>query len=237
MSTCIIRSRPNFAHQIWSKRFRSKIPARAFETASEVQTLTASRILAHPAKELYELIADIDAYQEFVPYCVRSTVTAQSEPEIAVSGGRRWPRTADLQVGYGSYDTIFTSRIYCEPYRGLEAVTGSAKSTLSMLEHYKGAETGSNAPSGSLIESLLTRWTFHEYPFKPMPPDGQTPQQGSANANPSLPRTQVSLLIEAQLSNPMYGLLLQSVKSKIAGLMIDAFEKRALEKLGRGHHP
>lgn len=85
-----------------------------------------------------------------------------------------------------------------------------------------------------LFTSLLTRWKLHEFPFKPLPPDAN-PQEGDAEANPSHPRTEVSLFIEAQFASAVYSALSQAAAPKVAGMMIEAFEKRAREVLGKGH--
>ncbi|KAF6227089.1 hypothetical protein HO133_008530 [Letharia lupina] len=218
-------------------------PSRPFVSnpLTPLQTLTASRILPYHAAPLYELIADIAAYPDFIPYCTSSTITSLSAPDAAHR--KEWPRTADLRIGYGPYDELFRSAVYCLPHTVLEAVAGDAEPTIpkSRLAHYyedPGHEDDAEKSAGnrSIFTSLLTRWTFREFPFKPAPPDGKTPQEGSASA-PSRPRTEVNLVLEVRFASAVYSALSQAAAPKVAGMMIEAFEKRATVVLGQGHGP
>ncbi|KAK4694525.1 coenzyme Q-binding protein COQ10, partial [Lecanoromycetidae sp. Uapishka_2] len=201
-----------------------------------LQTLHASRILTYHAAPLYDLIADISAYPEFIPYCTSSSITSQSA--IDSKSSRRWPRTADLRIGYGPYDELFRSAVYCLPYTILEAVAGDAESSIprSQLPHYYGDpdrehDAEKSAGNASIFTSLLTRWTFKEFPFKPTAPDGKSPQEGNAS-QPSTPRTEVNLTLEVRFASAVYSALSQAAAPKVAGIMIDAFEKRAAQVLG-----
>ena len=101
-----------------------------------LQTLTASRTLPYHAAPLYNLIADIPSYHQFIPYLSSSRITAHSAPDPSTK--TRWPRTADLIIGYGPYEESFQSAVYCVPYTVLEAVAGDAEPTIPKrdLPHY-----------------------------------------------------------------------------------------------------
>lgn len=123
----------------------------------------------------------------------------------------------------------------------LEAVAGDAETTIpkSKLAHYyedpdHEYDAEKSAGNRSIFTSLLTRWMFKEFPFKPAPPDGKSPQEGSASA-PSSPRTEVNLILEVRFSSAVYSALSQAAAPKVAGMMIEAFEKRAAVVLGPGH--
>ncbi|CAF9924485.1 hypothetical protein IMSHALPRED_006211 [Imshaugia aleurites] len=222
---------------------RPSRPSRTFVSnpLTALQTLTASRILPYHAEPLYNIIADIAAYPDFIPYCTSSSITSLSAPDGTHK--KTWPRTADLRIGYGPYDELFRSAVYCLPHTVLEAVAGDAQPTIpkSQLAHYyedPGHEEDAEKSAGnrSIFTSLLTRWMFKEFPFKPAPPDGKTPQEGSASA-PSRPRTEVNLVLEVRFASAVYSALSQAAAPKVAGMMIEAFEKRAGEILGQGHGP
>ncbi|KAL9017289.1 MAG: hypothetical protein Q9185_005380 [Variospora sp. 1 TL-2023] len=212
-------------------------------TLNPLQTLTASRILPYPSSVLYNLITDIPSYPTFLPFCASATISSTSQADP--THHKRWPRTADLRIGWGAYNESFRSRIYCLPYHTLEACAGSAQTSIpsSQLPHYPDSntpeadkDTHQQQPSRQqLFTSLLTRWTLSEFPFKPLPSDGRSPQEGAAETNPSHPRTEVSLVIEAQFASAVYSALSQAAAPKVAGMMIEAFEKRAREVLGKGH--
>lgn len=213
-------------------------PRRQFVSSAltPLQMLHASRILTYHAAPLYDLIADISSYPEFIPYCTSSSITSQSAVDPKTK--RKWPRTADLRIGYGPYDELFRSAVYCLPHSILEAVAGDAVPTIprSRLPHYyedpnHDQDADKSAGNASIFTSLLTRWTFKEFPFKPTPPDGKSSQEGNASA-PSMPRTEVNLTLEVQFASAVYSALSQAAAPKIAGIMIDAFEKRAAQVLG-----
>ena len=203
--------------------------------------MTASRILPYHASALFNLIADIPSYPQFIPYCTHATITSSSTKETQSS--QTWPRTADLKIGYGPYDELFRSAVYCLPFTVVEAVAGEAETTIprSQLPHYfdgEGASSQDPAKSSgnsSIFSSLLTRWTLREFPFKPAPPDGSTPQEGEANKLSASPRTEVNLHIEVRFASAVYSALSQAAAPKVAGIMVEAFEKRARGVLGEGH--
>ncbi|KAL6716352.1 Coenzyme Q-binding protein coq10, mitochondrial [Lecanora helva] len=187
------------------------------------------------------LSPDIQSYPQFIPYCNSSKITSHSTPEKKTS--IRWPRTADLRIGYGPYDELFRSAVYCVPYTVLEAVAGDAEPTIprSQLPHYYDDphhihDSDRSAGNERIFTSLLTRWSLKEFPFKPPPPDGSTPQEGNAS-DPSKPRTEVNLLIEVRFASAAYSALSQAAAPKVAGMMIEAFEKRAGQVLGEGNQP
>lgn len=178
----------------------SKPASRPFFTlpTSDTQHLTASRTLPYASEPLYELIADVDSYSQFVPYCSESRVLRWSQPD---DQGRKWPTLADLQVGWGGFDEVFTSQLRCIPGVSVEAISGSTK-------------VGGGADASSVFKSLVTRWSV------------------KALTDQSSPSTEVHLAIKYQFTNPLYAAVSAAVSDKVAGLMIEAFEKQARLKLG-----
>ncbi|KAL9117782.1 MAG: hypothetical protein Q9187_005675 [Circinaria calcarea] len=197
-----------------------------------LQTLHAARTLPYPASSLYTLIADIASYPSFLPYCTSSTITAWSNASFS---GRKYPAEAELRVGWSGYDEAFKSKVFCVPETVVEAVAGQARTTIpdSDLHHYRKGAREETVPGNELFESLLTRWTLREFPFKPLPPDGKIPQVGNASL-PSRARTEVNLTIEVKFASAVYAALSQAAAPKVAGVLIEAFEKRVKEVLGEG---
>lgn len=57
--------------------------------------------LPYTAEQIFDLVADVDAYQEFLPWCAASRVTKR-EGDIFY---------ADLAIGYKMFRESFTSRV------------------------------------------------------------------------------------------------------------------------------
>ncbi|KAH0493743.1 hypothetical protein TgHK011_000395 [Trichoderma gracile] len=168
---------------------------------SSPQSLVATRTLPYAREPLYELIADVDSYASFVPYCSRSRVTQWSPPDAS---GRRWPALADLHVGWGGFDEVFTSRLRCVPGVSVEARSGGS------------AGDGPAKDASSVFKTLETLWSL-------------TPVTRQSATTPS---TEVRLTITFEFVNPLYAAVSAAVSDKMAALMIEAFEKRVHYKLG-----
>lgn len=118
------------------------------------QTLTATRTLPFSQDALYELVADVDSYSQFVPYCAKSRVTQWSSPD---DSGRKWPTLADLHVGWGGLNEEFTSRLRCVPGVSVEAVSGDP------------AGTSAASDASAVFKSLVTRWSLRPLTAQPSP--------------------------------------------------------------------
>lgn len=122
--------------------------------SGSTQTLTAVRTLPYNQNDLYELVADVDSYSQFVPYCTKSRVTQWSGPD---GGGRKWPTLADLHVGWGGVNEEFTSQLRCVPGVSVEAVSGNP------------AATSTSPDASSVFKSLVTRWSLRALSATPSP--------------------------------------------------------------------
>ncbi len=61
--------------------------------------------LPYRPEQLYDLVADIEKYPEFLPWCVAVRILSKSETEIM----------ADLSVGYKFFRETFRSRVHLTP--------------------------------------------------------------------------------------------------------------------------
>ncbi|KZL82007.1 polyketide cyclase dehydrase and lipid transporter [Colletotrichum incanum] len=119
------------------------------------------------------------------------------------ASGRRWPAQADLRVGWGGFEETFTSRLHCVPGKSVEAVSGA---------DVEGASPGNGGEGGAVFRSLVTKWQL-----RPL-------TSGTG--------TEVDLVIKFQFANPLYSAVSAAVSEKVAGVMIQAFEKRVKAVLG-----
>ena len=113
----------------------------------------------------------------------------------------------------------FTSRVFCVPDKVVESVSGAAepgieKEELEAYKEVKDAGKGEEVKESEVFRSLKNRWSLKEL-------------KGGEG-------TQVDLDIEFEFWNPMYAAMSGAVAEKVAPRMVEAFEKRAREMLGKG---
>ncbi|MCC6718019.1 MAG: type II toxin-antitoxin system RatA family toxin [Acetobacteraceae bacterium] len=60
-----------------------------------------TRTVPYRPEQLFDLVADVDRYPEFLPWCVGAKVRSRSETEMV----------ADLTIGFGPFRESFTSRV------------------------------------------------------------------------------------------------------------------------------
>ncbi len=63
--------------------------------------IRASETVPYTAPPMFRLIADVDRYKEFLPWCTDSHIISQDEDGVWVT---------EIQVGYGAFHTGFTTR-------------------------------------------------------------------------------------------------------------------------------
>ena len=62
------------------------------------------KVVPYPPDELFDLVADVGRYPEFLPWCVGARVRTRSDTEIV----------ADLTIGFGPVRESFTSRVWLD---------------------------------------------------------------------------------------------------------------------------
>lgn len=67
-------------------------------------THAENRVVPYSQEQMYNLVADVAAYPQFLPWCVGSRIRTQTETEIV----------ADLTIGFGPFRESFTSRVALE---------------------------------------------------------------------------------------------------------------------------
>lgn len=63
------------------------------------------RTLPYTAKQMYDLVADVERYPEFLPWCIGARIFKRFDGEF-------W---ADLVIGFKMFRERFTSRVQLEP--------------------------------------------------------------------------------------------------------------------------
>jgi coenzyme Q-binding protein COQ10 len=62
---------------------------------------TETRVLPYTSEQLFDLVADVGRYQEFLPWVAATRIRSNSETEMV----------ADLVVGFGALKETFTSKV------------------------------------------------------------------------------------------------------------------------------
>lgn len=68
------------------------------------------RRVAHTARQMYDLVADVERYPQFLPLCTRLQVQSRTS---RAEGGEEL--LAAMEVGYGAIRERFTSQVTLEP--------------------------------------------------------------------------------------------------------------------------
>jgi len=66
-----------------------------------VPTYAEHRVLPYSPEQLFDLVADVGRYPEFLPWCVGAKVVSRTEHELH----------ADLTIGFGPFRESFRSRV------------------------------------------------------------------------------------------------------------------------------
>lgn len=95
--------------------------------------INQQRHLQWSAEEMYDLVADVKRYPEFLPWVVATRIKSDSETEMV----------ADMMVGFSALREKFTSRVHKDrPHRiAVEYLDGPLK-RLSNTWHFNMAEDG-----------------------------------------------------------------------------------------------
>lgn len=102
-----------------------------------------SRTVGHTPREMFDLVADVERYPEFVPLCTALRLLRRSADAAGTE-----TLVAEMQVGYKAIRETFTTRVVLDPAQ------------LRILVEYI------NGP----FRSLENRWTFRGEPAaEPLP--------------------------------------------------------------------
>ena len=168
------------------------------------RTLTATRTLPFPPAPLFDVVASVESYSQFLPFLTASTVTAR-DPKTS------YPTRAFLTIGYGPLSETFTSRVDCDPAAlTVEARSGAKFGVDSKQDQEKAEFPGSRE---GIFEYLSTRWELI--------PEKQ--EQGQT------PRTRVQLQIQFEFRSQFHAAVMSAVEGQMAGVMVEAFETRMRE--------
>ena len=59
------------------------------------------RVMAYSAEQLFDLVADVERYPQFLPWCAASRLVSRNDTELV----------SNLTIGFGPFRETFTSRV------------------------------------------------------------------------------------------------------------------------------
>lgn len=83
-----------------------------------------SRLLPYTSKQVYDLVANVKGYPDFLPWCIASSVQTLKDHEII----------ARLVIGYSIFHESYTSHLVLQPHREINTSSTSCDGPLRYLK-------------------------------------------------------------------------------------------------------
>ena len=189
------------------------VPSTSADDVRE-KTFSSTKLVPHSPAKLFDVVADVDKYEEFVPFCVASRVLRRGRGGGGGWGAKASSRDAnetnasatrssfeaELEIGFKLFNERYLSVVTLEKGATHAAVT---------------AEAVTDAPDASgLFERLDTRWRF---------------APGSHDDECEV-RFDIDFRVGSVIHAHAVGLFFEEVSK----MQIEAFEERCDELYGRG---
>ncbi|MBW0511146.1 hypothetical protein O181_050861 [Austropuccinia psidii MF-1] len=180
--------------------------------------------LPYTKEQLYNVIADVDAYPQFVPYCTASTLfSCKSLGEGATSpaslsqinrnkpwieggySGQTFLLESQLSVGFKSFQEHYTSSVECRKWDMVKA----------------------SASNSTLFKHLTSTWTFKspaEISFPQVVLEKNDPSQSTS--------TYISLNLSFAFASPLHAAVGELFWKAVSERMVSAFETRVKSVYG-----
>ncbi|CAE6422180.1 unnamed protein product [Rhizoctonia solani] len=172
------------------------------------------KILPYTQRQLYNLVADVNSYHFFLPFCTNSRVLT-SPPPGGFNTDEPYEVQAELEVGFMGMKESYVSLVRCRPWEMVQAVAAS---------------------STPLFKHLETTWRFQPasasspHPTNATSPPSSTDIESGPNKGPTL----LSIDLDYQFLNPLHAVVSKAAFERVSGMMVEAFERRCLEVYGKG---
>lgn len=102
-----------------------------------MQSHREHKLLPYTASQLFDMVADVGSYPQFIPWCQGARVQ-ETKPKLIV---------ADLQIGFGPFQESFTSHVELD--RPREVIV---RSVSGPLEHLSNRWTFASIPDATRID-------------------------------------------------------------------------------------
>ncbi|KAI0938016.1 hypothetical protein AcW1_004868 [Taiwanofungus camphoratus] len=184
------------------------------------QTYHERKILPYKPSQLYNLVADVESYPRFIPFCTGCRIIKRS-PATSTFPERM---EAELTIGFLSFKESYVSEVTCRPHQSVEAVAASSTPlfrTLSTVWRFQPASPQSPHPSRKPPLSVPSSV-----------PDLHmiTKRTGEGDSGPTL----VTLDLAFSFANPVHAAVSATFFGQVSRMMVKAFEERCLDIYGPG---
>ena len=190
------RSPSSLENAIDEDEATSKRNQRRFSSRKIVRNVTPS--------QLFAIVADVNKYHEFLPFCRRSRVTNRIDKDRF---------EAELEIGFKVFNEKYTSKVTLDAPRKVVAEDKSHE------------EDG----GGTLFEKMRTVWRFRELEEEEEDVDsdsGKENDDASLKENKPVVSTVVDFEIAFKVKSSTHAAALSVFFEDVANTQIQAFEKR-----------
>ncbi|KAF4574652.1 COQ10 family protein [Pleurotus pulmonarius] len=172
----------------------------------EPQKYHERKILPYNRRQLYEVVADVESYPLFVPFCTESRILRTSQSDRT----KPTAMDAELSVGFLVYQESYVSKVTCKPYELVQADASS---------------------SSPLFKTLTTMWRFQPVPSPSSSLNASPPKETTdEHTSPTL----VTLDLTYAFASPLHASISAAFFGQVSKLMVRAFEERCLAVYGPG---
>lgn len=103
-----------------------------FSLSSQPHRYQESKFFRYSQKELYEVVADVQSYHLFVPFCTQSRILSRRTQER--DGKQVLLMDAELTAGFMSFSESYVSKVTCLPFESVQAVASSSTPLFKTLD-------------------------------------------------------------------------------------------------------
>ena len=98
------------------------------------------KVVPYTSEQMFDLVADVGRYHEFLPWCAASRVRSHTDTELV----------ADLTIGFGPFRESFTSRVALDRPR-----TAQVKYENGPFRYLNNQWTFTDVPNGSRVDFFV----------------------------------------------------------------------------------
>jgi coenzyme Q-binding protein COQ10 len=115
-------------------------------------THAEKRLLPYTPQQLFDLVAQVERYPEFLPWCLASRIKTREGNEF----------TADLVIGFKMFREKFTSRVKLDPHKRID-VTYTHGPLRYLNNHwiFEPVPPGPDLPKGGTMLDFYVDFEFH----------------------------------------------------------------------------